>query len=569
MTDAFATASNPISRSPRAIAVDNFLRKALRVSDPRDPSQIANALLSRYPEEAEKDRRERAGLPYASAVDYPTAPPAAAGAASIELEQARDDLERDLQTIANSSELKDIRVEMVGWGRAIRQIASDGLAAARLALDSVSHDRAMSARRSLYEYARLARYVGTLTEGSRLQFRRLAQSCDVLAGLVLVAIGEGLAANGITRSTALVRVAAGELQARRNAVLLALRSLTGSVEGAVSQEDWPRGLEAFRTLVQRLERAGQSDLRSLLEENNLAQAMDALVDLSTGASVDGLRELSTTSSLLVHRFQRLIQYGGTIPVPITDPIGLHAPESPPLAMFVSSLQLFVDAFVARGSSRLLFVARPAIITYGLYGMGGGREGAERLVTLTRNRSTILEQSDCLCGCCDEDSVEAQMLLDFIIYRLDQAIDLYAVGTDDLGQGAPERRAATAALVIDFTQQTVAAGQYNQKLTTALDDVEAELLTYFNPAVPKDAAVMTRELQIAFQSEEHTVQLTRSLTPACDPNAFGYVGELITTILHEQFGVQPGLPSPVQMPSPIASSVASMAQNRPDYWSDED
>ncbi|MGM4915038.1 hypothetical protein [Rhizobium sp. 768_B6_N1_8] len=53
-------------RSAATVAVDNFLRKSLRVSDPRDPLQIANALLARYPEEAERDRRERAGLPYSN-----------------------------------------------------------------------------------------------------------------------------------------------------------------------------------------------------------------------------------------------------------------------------------------------------------------------------------------------------------------------------------------------------------------------------------------------------------------------------------------------------------------------
>jgi len=210
MTDATTTTfAARTNRSQRTIAVDNFLRKALRVSDPHDPSQIANALLSRYPEEADRDRREREGLSYASPSgrSAPAAPTVNAG--TIELETARGDLERDLQSLTTLSQLKDITIEMTGWGRAIRQAASDGLSAARLALDANSRDTAMAARRNLSEYARLARFVGAMSDGSGLYFRKLAQSCDVLGALILVAMGDGLAASGITRPTPMVRVAAG------------------------------------------------------------------------------------------------------------------------------------------------------------------------------------------------------------------------------------------------------------------------------------------------------------------------------------------------------------------------
>ena len=361
------------NRSQRTITVDNFLRKALRVSDPRDPSQIANALLARYPDEADRDRREREGLSYSS-TPMASAVAMAVGAGMIELETARTDFERDFATLTSLSQLKDITVEINGWGRAIRRAAADGMAAARLALDAVSHDTAMASRRVLCDYARLARFVGALSDGSGLYFRRFAQSCDVLAALILVAIGDGLAASGITRSTSIVRVAASELQSRRNAVIMALRSLTGSAESALGQEDYPRGIVGYQMLVRQLESGGQSDLRALLEENALSSAMDQLVDLSTGSSVEGLRELSTTSSFLVHRFSRLIQYGRSVPVGLpgmTDDLANRgSPESPPLLTFVAALQLFVDAFNSSGSSRLLYVARPPILSYGLYSNSG-------------------------------------------------------------------------------------------------------------------------------------------------------------------------------------------------------
>ncbi len=583
MNDAFTTTGfhTAGSRSPRTIAVDNLLRKALRVSDPRDPSQIATALLMRYPEEAERQRRERAGLPYSSIRDVPPASSAGSAVASAELVQARDDLERDLETLTTSSQLKDVRVEMIGWGRAIRQIAADGLAAARLSLDAINHDRAMSARRSLSEYARLARYVGTITDNSGGIFRRFAQSCDVLAGMILVAIGEGLAASGITRSTTMVRVAAGELQSRRNAVIVALRGLTGSVEAVLDQESWPRGLEAYRNLVHQLDASGQSDLRALLEETALASAMDELVDLSTGSNIDGLRELSTASSMLVHRFQRLIQYGQSIPVPPAVNYADGSPESPPLVTFMSALQLFVDAFANAGSTRLLYVARPPIVVYGLYGVGGPDKGARRLIDLTIARGFILEQIDCFAGCgCDAVRTPWQVLLDYLLFRIDRAIDAYAVGNSPSGRGEPERRAAAVGLLLaaapafkikDGLGQDIAC-PYDGPVLQSLGDIGKILLRARGKKLSVQQ-ILIRELQTAYREEEQIERLVRSLAPSCHvPLVFessegrSIVRGLIARVLKDEFATGVDMPPPIQMPSTVAASAASYAQGRADYWS---
>ena len=587
MADSLFNATSTVQpRSARTIAVDNFLRKALRVSDPRDPAQIAAALLMRYPVDAERERREQEGLAYSTLPDWNGPTAMASGPFSVEVAQARDDLDRDLQTLVGASQFKDLRVELSGWSRAIRQIAADGLASARLALDVVSHNRAMAARRGLSDYARLARYLGSLTDNSNVFFRSLAQSCDVLAGLILVAIGEAMAAAGFTRSTAIVRVAAGELQARRNAVITALRSLTGSVESALGQEEWPRGLEAYRSLVQRLDSGGQADLRTLIEETSLAQAMDELVDLSTGANVEGLRELATTSSLLVRRFQRLIQYGQSVEVPIDAPIIDGPPESPPLVAFISSLQLFVDAFTNWGGSRLLHVARPPIIVYGLYGVGGPDRASVRLINLTVQRGLILEQIDCFANCgCDEATVRCQILLDFILFSIDRAIDSYAVGTDPDGVGEPERRAAAAGLLI---LQALALpepqGQgpfcgFNPALAGALRQIAILLIEPFGGNDPgamqfdgRTVRDMVRELRTAYHAELQTERLVRSLSPSCHAvGLFDFAGNesLIRSLLRlvlNDLGAGVGNEGQVQMPSPVASSMASMAQNRPDYWS---
>ena len=536
MADAIATTSPNVSqpRSNTTIAVDNLLRKVLRVSDPRDPDQIANALLSRYPDEADKDLREREGYAYSSDNDY--TPPAApnTGASSAELAQAQDDLDRDIQTLSTASQLKDIRVEMEGWGRAIRRIGTNGIAAARLALDSANVDRAMAARRSLAEYARLARYVGTLTEGSSLIFRSFAQSCDVYGALTLVAIGEGYAASGITRSTSMIRVAASELQARRNAVIMALRALTGSIESSLAPDAWPRGLEAYRQLVSDLENGGQADLRELLDEGVLSQAMDDLVDLATGANVNGLRVLSTTSTLLVHRFQRLIQFGSSVRVGILEDITDRRPESPPLVTFMSALQLFVDAFTSQGGSRLLYLARPPIVVYGLYGATSGDQGAIVLNTIAGNRGTVLERADCACSCsCESNAVRRQVLIDFLQHLVDRSIDLYALGTATNGMGTPEQRAAAYGRVIQFVldlqvtdaNKTALVGT-DTALTDALTAIGKALAGPFAGQTGADTpASIKQELLALFTAETQNQRLVRALAPNCHPSLFAMPWEI--------------------------------------------
>ncbi len=580
MTDAFATASNLTRpRSAATIAVDNFLRKALRVSDPRDPAQVATALLVRYPEEAERDRRERAGLPYSSIPDYP-APASGGGASSIELLQAQDDLERDLQTLATSSQLKDIRVELTGWGRAVRQIASDGLAAARLALDTVNQDRALAARRQLSEYARLGRYVGALTDGSSLNFRRFAGSCDMLAGLILVAIGEGLATSGVTRSTKIVRAAAGELQSRRNAVMGALRGLNGAADIFLHHEEYPRGMTAFGLLQKRLDDGGEKDLRSLLDEATLSGAMERLIDLSTGASVDGLRELSTASALLVRSLQRLIELANSIATDEDE--GLDAPS---LATFAAALQLFIDAFAGKDSSRLLLIARPSIIVGGLYGIGAD-DGARMLLRLTSARGTIAGMVEGFAGCgCDDEAVRTQVALDYVLFLLDRAIDLYAVGSSNGEFGRAEKRAAMVGLVLgsaarltDIAAKTTVFS-FPQDLKTELASLSVDLVNAIRLAGAPWTAdlkdLLVAELQSASVGEERIEQLVRSLSPAGSAGLFGLASNsialggstgptdtqsvlrtLLELVAQEEFGAKPTNGPAIHIPGMIETTLES-------------
>ncbi|HEX8224388.1 MAG TPA: hypothetical protein VF605_11290 [Allosphingosinicella sp.] len=587
MTDINMNASSR-SRSARTVAVDNFLRKTLRVGDPRNPDEIAKALLDRYPGEADRARREREGLAHSSLPELTPAALMAGVAATAELAQAQDDLERDAQALVTSSQLKDIRIELSGWGRAVRRIADEGLAAARLALDAVQFDRALAARSQLGSYARLARYVGTLTDGAGGAFRRLAQSCDSLAGLILVAIGEGLAAAGITRGTSLVRVAAGELQSRRNAVVNALRSLAGSTEASFGVQEWPRGLESYRRLIRRLDVGGEAELRALIEESSLSAAMDDLVDLSAGANIGGLRELSTASALLLARFQRLIRYCQSVAIDDVDMADNDSPESPALAAFSSALQLFVDAFSGTGGgSRLLYVARPPIVIYGLYGAAGADAGAARLMKLTIARGALAEQIDCLSGCeCDEGALRCQILADFLLFLIDRSIDAYAVGNEAAANGDPEKRAATYGHLIETALGMVGGEEedeasvcgFSPALTSALADLADELLFEFDlDGPPFDSWTLdfvVPELQMLYFAEGHVERLVRSLSASCHSRFLfdGFTSDGETresfnrSVIREalkRLNSKPGIADGISMPATLETSLATLASGRSD------
>jgi len=77
------------------------------------------------------------------------APVAAPGPTRAEVDQATGDVDRDLATLANDSQLKDIAPELRGWRQSINAIVAEGLAAAQTALDPRARDRAFAARRQL------------------------------------------------------------------------------------------------------------------------------------------------------------------------------------------------------------------------------------------------------------------------------------------------------------------------------------------------------------------------------------------------------------------------------------
>lgn len=428
-----------------AAQIDNLLRRELKVGNPNDPEQIARALRERYQGElkAQAIEGEAQGLPFLrTALQRPAQVAALPMASDIDLAQARADVDMDLGQLLTDSLTKDMRPELEGWQQAIRRSIDEGVAAARLGLDPHRRDTAFAMRRQLGDYARLARLIGALTPGLTRSFRHLAQSIDEACAVLLVLMGESMANLGFSGGRYLLQAPYEELQARRDAVLNALRQLDGVAAMVGQGGTWPRGLRAYRQLSTVLEGKGQGDLRALMSEAELARAMDDLIQLSGGESTLGMRALGATAWAPLARLHRFLQ----------TTIRYVTPPSPELATLHEALQLFIEGFVPAGGFRLLRIARPAVLNYGLYGPSHVTAAEQRLIELVNRRGALARQLDCLMECaCDRNTVLAQIVLDKLLYDTDRAIDYYCVGEADFG--LPELRASAYGLLIEMVTNT--------------------------------------------------------------------------------------------------------------------
>ncbi|HEX3521056.1 MAG TPA: hypothetical protein VHT52_03115 [Stellaceae bacterium] len=430
----------PSSRSPIAVKLDNLIRSRLRVSNPYDPIEVADGLTRFFRGAAERTRIEEAGLPFYQVQVVQPPRPETAGPSRFELDQARSDVSKDLDSLLQNQLTKDIVPELRGWQSAIDNIIADGAEAAPLSLDPRMRDRGFQARRLLGDYARIARFVGALTPAINDNFRALARSLDEVSAVFMVLMGDAIANVGFSGGFFLLQAQASDLQDRRDAVLVALRNLIGSTQVSLDQGTWPRGLQAYQQFINSLDATGNSDLRALFVEANLAKLMDDLIARVNVMSADGLRALGSTAALQVQPLRRLIQLGNR----------LVDPQSPPLAAFLLALQLFVEAFQYSGSGRrLIQIARPSIVNYGLYGIAGPDQTTQRLQQLVIARGNLAVQLDCFLECqCSGDQIRCQVILDKLLYDIDRSIDALSLGTDQNGQGDAERRAFAYGLIIE-------------------------------------------------------------------------------------------------------------------------
>lgn len=473
------------------LALDNIIRRELKVGDPGDPSQIASALLERYKADprAQAIRQESAGLPFLHASTATPIAIAAPTSSDAELQQAIDDVNRDLQELTSNALLKDVAPELRGWSQSIRSAIAEGANAARFGLDPRQRDKTFAIRRQLGDYARMARLVGAMTPSMNMNYRKLAQSLDEVGSVMLVLVGEALANVGFAGGRFLLQAPYSELQTRRDAAIYALRNLVGATQEAYGPNDWPRGLDAYRRLFETLEHNGQGDLRALLLENELARTMDELIERAAHGSADGLRALGSTAFLDLERFRRLVAIGQRS----------VTPESPPLTAFLEALQLFADAFDTSGGFRLMRVARPPILFYGLYGASGLDAAERRLLDLIVCRGQLADLLDCVTSCdCDDDATYCQVVLDKVLYDVDRAIDLYVVGKENFGP--PERRAAAYGFVISELIAEPGCRLANAAPTESRAEIRATLehiVTDLWPELPTATTTLTHLIDDMF------------------------------------------------------------------------
>ena len=125
-------------------------------------------------------------------------------------------------------------------------------------------------------------------------------------------------------------------------------------------------------------------------------------------------------------------------------------RSPPLEAYLQGLRLFAETFKPAGGLRLLRIARPPILFYGIYNPNLLEDDRE-LVGLIMLRGTLATILDGLFSSGSARSVEAQVLLDMLLMELDRGIDLLALGDPTKSKGKTEQRALAYWLIAQVIQ----------------------------------------------------------------------------------------------------------------------
>jgi hypothetical protein len=189
--------------------------------------------------------------------------------------------------------------------------------------------------------------------------------------------------------------------------------------------------------------------------------MDSLISQAQNGNAEGLRALGVTAQLDIERFRRMAIVA---PGALTRE-GRHY-RSPPLEAFLEALELFADTFAPAGGLRLLRIARPPILFYGIYNPNL-LEHDRDLVGLIMIRGTLATVFDSLFPASGARSIEPQVLLDLLLLELDRGIDLLSLGAEPGIDRPTEIRAIAYWLIVKVIRNLV-SGQY---INVALTDTE--------------------------------------------------------------------------------------------------
>lgn len=437
--------------------VDDLIRRALRVGDPSNPREIAQALLRRYPDAAVKLNDERSGFstgvtPTLFRAEMQPGGGGGESAGEREYTRVRGDLEADLGSLIEAPGNREWKPELTGWRSALLREFADGAGAARRAQDPARRERAFFAVRRLGEYARLARLVGLMNFELNASYRRLATTLDGAASVLRVLMGEALYDAGLGQGGIIIQVPLTDLRQRRDALMASLRRLTGVGGDDSGDGDWGEDAAAYGQLLGAVEAASAPELKVYLRPEMLGPILDGLVGAVSRDDPEALRQVAATAPVEINRLNRLYLLGfaqvtAALQAKSANP---QLTVSPGLSSFVQALKLLLDAFLqSRAGARLVDLAVPLpMAAQGLRDLD--RTTRNVLRDLVNLRGALSAEVECFLNCCgcERDELKTQVKLDKVLYDVDRAIDLYAqghgYGPDQWGD--EEERAAVYGIV---------------------------------------------------------------------------------------------------------------------------
>ena len=198
--------------------------------------------------------------------------------------------------------------------------------------------------------------------------------------------------------------------------------------------------------VARVSRAGRLAVR-FCSRTRSPETMDTLITRARNGTARRLRALGVTAQTMSSD-----SGGCTIVAPgaLADELG-RRDRSPPLEAYLQALELFAETFRPAGGLRLLRIARPAILFYGLYNPNL-LENDQDLLQLIIIRGYLATAFDSILPSAGARSVEPQVLLDMLVMELDRGLDLLALGPQPAAGGKTERRAICYWLIVRVIRQ---------------------------------------------------------------------------------------------------------------------
>ncbi|RKH67784.1 hypothetical protein [Corallococcus aberystwythensis] len=423
---------------------DEFLRRQLGVSDARDPKAVVYALRKLYPTTAARLDDESKGQP----IRVQAMPEPAMGMMTGTLDspgqrryrQERKALVDDLDIASNLAANRDFKAPVCGWRDSIIAELDEGEAAANLAVDPVSRDRAFYSVRKLGDNARVARLVAMLNPTVSPEFGRLAATIDEIATLLRIMSGEALFRAGFDKGGTVFQVALQDLRQRREALINSLEQLT-STSIQEGYDDWGDGQASYGKLLEQLRARGQSDLRAIVRPDAMSRLLDVLLNNAPRQQSEDMRGIASAVPVELIQLRRLRDIAGTLLDTSTTGfsnnsvnrgVALNAKvqgASAPLAAFTESLTLFIDAFDRpNAGARLLNLVLPTPLTF------RDQTGKEQeLNDKFRERNDVQELiEDLLMD--PSTSVEfwkELARLDRKLYHIDRIIDLFLLDYDEI------------------------------------------------------------------------------------------------------------------------------------------